>query len=751
MRYPQRLASLLAAAALATFAQSPAPPAVDPAPPDPQPTPAAAPPAVQPEPPAAQPEPPAAPKAEAPPNDDLYRFLENASAPESQAFYRGEAARARAALDAIPGRAAMLERIRALSETAPVVTQVRLAGKRVFYLKLAPRQPAPVLCMREGLSGAERVVLDPARFSGGPVRASIDWYAPAPDGRHVAYGISVGAEDSILRVLAVDAGRDLPVEIDRARFNADLAWHPDGRSFYYARIPAGNEGVHRYANIRLYRHVLGRSAARDEIVFAPGVGGARDVPEFVQPSLHLPAESRYAYAIAREGVRRELAVHVTEQGDLAKGLPRWRKIVGIEDGVTAIEGWKDELFLLTHKGAPNLQVMRMKATDAFTSARAIVPEGDAVIQDMALAKDAVYLRTAVGGVDRLEKTPIGLFGARARQFVRLPFDNAISQLVADPRVPGAIVRLQGWIEPPAILQVDVKGELRNTGLQPRPTVDFSAMDEVRLYAKSHDGASIPVTLVYKKTTTLNGRNPTLLVAYGSYGVTLAPTFDPASMAWLERGGIYAIAHVRGGGEHGLAWHMAGMRAQKTNTVLDFIAVAEFLSTYGFTGPGKLAAMGTGAGAIPAGVALARRPELFAAAVLRSPMLDMLRLEFTPNGPANLPEFGSSITPQGYAALRAISPLHQVRDAVAYPAVLLIAAPDDPLVALSQPGKMAARLAAANPGGKPVLLRIDAASRAAGPRAQHDEELADIYSFLAWQLEDAPVPPAPATVRPESLQ
>jgi len=262
-------------------------------------------------------------------------------------------------------------------------------------------------------------------------------------------------------------------------------------------------------------------------------------------------------------------------------------------------------------------------------------------------------------------------------------------------------------------------------------MDLSALDEVRLYTRSHDGTSIPVTLVYRKTTTLNGRNPTILEAFGSYGLTLSPRFDPALIAWLERGGVYAIAHVRGGGEHGLAWHMAGMRAQKTNTVLDFIAVAEFVTSYGFTSPAKLAAMGTGAGAIPAGGAIVRRPDLFAAAVLRSPMTDMVRLEFTPNGPANIPEFGSSTTPQGYAALRAISPLHQVKDATAYPAVLLTASADDPWVALSQPGKLAARLQAANPGGRPVLLRIEDASQPT--RVQHDEELADIYSFLLWQF------------------
>jgi prolyl oligopeptidase len=323
-------------------------------------------------------------------------------------------------------------------------------------------------------------------------------------------------------------------------------------------------------------------------------------------------------------------------------------------------------------------------------------------------------------------------------------------MVASPKVPGVLVRMEGWIEPPAIVQVDVKGELHKTGLQPPPPIDLSSMDSVRLHAKSADGASIPVTMVYKKTTTLNGRNPTLLTAYGSFGVTLAPTFDPALMAWLERGGVYAIAHVRGGGEYGMAWHLSGMRAQKPNTILDFIAVADFICKYGFTSPTHLAALGTGAGGIPVGGALVRRPDLFAAVVERVPMTDMVRMEETPQGPANIPEFGSATSSAGAAALRAISPYHHVKHA-AYPGVLITAGVNDPRMALWQPAKLAARLQSETTSGRPVLLRIEEGGGSPASREQHEEELADIYSFLLWQFEEAskpppappPAPPAPA--------
>jgi prolyl oligopeptidase len=212
--------------------------------------------------------------------DDPFRYLEDGNDPRTQEFFRSQATAATEQLALLPGRGRMLERVRALTEGATAVTQVRLAGRRVFYLRQAGARQ-PVLCMREGLQGAERVLLDPASLDQEPLRAAIDWYAPSPDGRHVAYGVSRGGDEaSVLRVLVADGPRDLPVAIDRARFNEHLAWHPDGRSFYYSRIPAGNPRARAYANMRVYRHMLGRDAASDEVVFAPGVGGARDVPEF---------------------------------------------------------------------------------------------------------------------------------------------------------------------------------------------------------------------------------------------------------------------------------------------------------------------------------------------------------------------------------------------------------------------------------------------------------------------------------------
>ena len=680
---------------------------------------------------------------------DPYRWLENEESADAQAFFHAQDEYTRHALARIPGRAALAARIRELSAAQVSVRNIALANGKVFYLKLFAGHDTPVLYVRDGFAGAERMLVDPVRFSTAAARAAIDWYRPSPDGRLVAYGVSLGgSEDSTLRVLEVRGARDTGVAIDRTRFNSGLAWHHDGRAFYYARIPEGGpaDAAHRYAGIRVYRHVVGRPAAQDEIVFASGVGGARDVPEFVYPSLVTPEDSTHAYAVVRHGVRREIAVYSTPVRELAKGLPRWTRIVGFDDGVTAIQAWKDDLYLLTHKDAPLNKVLVVKVgRDGVSRPRVAVPEGEAVILGMALAADALYLRSTVGGLERLERLNLGLGSSRTPEFVKTAFDVAITQLITHPRRPGAVLYLQGLIEPPAVMTVAAKtGNLANTGLQPAPRADFSAMDEVRLYATSRDGTKVPVTLLYRKSTMLTADNPTLLIGYGAYGIPQVPVFDATRLAWLERGGIIAFAHIRGGGEYGESWHLAGQKATKENTILDFIACAEFLVRYGFTSPRRLAIQGTSAGGIPSAGAMVRRPDLFAAVVPRVAVLDMLRFEFAANGPANIPEFGSVATREGFEALRKMSAYHQVKDGTAYPAVLLTTGMNDPRVDPWQAGKMAARLQAASTSGKPVLLRVEwqGGHGRGATREQREDELADIYAFLFWQFGNEEFVPPP---------
>lgn len=671
---------------------------------------------------------------------DPFRWLEQSDSPEVQAAFKAQAEFTRASLDRLPGRRELLERIAELSQATATVTDVKIAGGHVFYLKLSPGDRTPKLMTRDGLAGAERALLDPQRAGEGAPFA-INWYQPAPDGRRVAYGMSTGgSEDATLYVAETATGRDLGIKLPRARFNSRLAWSQDGAAFFYARYREGiAEASKRYEDIRVYRHVIGRGAEADELVFGRGVGGALGLPLQVYPYLLVPVESKFAYALATEGVRRELFVYQAPLKSLAEGKPQWHKIVDPADGITQFAAWSDDLYALSHKGAPRFRVVHASAgKPEFANARVIVPEDDGVWRSFVVAQDGLYLSEMLGGLDRLWRVSFSRWrlGEKKTEFLKIPFDVVISQMVADPRRPGVILRLQSWSEAPSIVSLDARtSNLTNTGWQPPSPVDFSQIDEVRLNATSFDGTVIPVSLVYRKSTLLSGDNPTLLTGYGSYGISVTPTFDATRLAWLERGGILAFAHIRGGGEYGEAWHKGGQKANKVNTTRDFIAAAEFLIKYGFTSPRRLAIQGGSAGGIPMGGALTQRPELFAAAIGRVAVADMVRIETTPNGPPNIPEFGSTATVEGFKALLAMSPYHHVQDGAVYPGVLLTTGVNDPRVDSWQAAKMAARLQAASASGKPVLLRIDyAAGHGQGSsRQSRIEELADIYSFLFWQF------------------
>lgn len=329
--------------------------------------------------------------------------------------------------------------------------------------------------------------------------------------------------------------------------------------------------------------------------------------------------------------------------------------------------------------------------------------------------------------------------ARARA-VTLPFSGAIQERVTDPLRQGALLRLAGWTEAPAYFAVDGKsGALARTALLPRARADFSGIASRQLRVKSQDGVEVPHTIVYPRNSVRDGGAPLLLEGYGAYGYVQEPSFWPALLAWLERGGIYAIAHVRGGGDLGKNWHLAGRRETKANSWRDFIACGDYLVSERWTSHPRLAAMGASAGGITVGNAVATRPELFAAFVNIAGFHDPLRSETGAAGPANVPEFGTVASEPGFRGLLAMSPYAKIEPGTRYPAALLTTGFNDQRVDPWDPGKMAARLQQANgaPGGsgRPVLLRVDfAAGR--GVTSTRDQAVAlyaDVFTFLFWQL------------------
>ena len=366
-------------------------------------------------------------------------------------------------------------------------------------------------------------------------------------------------------------------------------------------------------------------------------------------------------------------------------------------------------------------------------AAVVVPASDVVIVNISVTADALYAQDLDGGIGRLRRLP---YSGGHIQSVSLPYDDTIQALFTSATEPGAWLSLASWTRSTLWYKLDGKsGEVTDTGLVPPSPVDFSQIESEEVKAKSADGTMVPLSIIHKRGLAMDGSNATWLEGYGAYGIRLDPGFNPSWLAFLERGGVYAVAHVRGGGEYGEDWHLGGQKLTKQHTIDDFLAGAHYLIEHKYTSPAHLGGEGTSAGGITIGGAITQHPELFGAALIRVGDSDSLRSELMASGPANIPEFGTVKEPDGFKALFAMDAYQHVKAGVAYPAVLLTTGANDPRVAPWQAAKMAARLQAATSSGKSVLLRVeyDAGHGMGSTKSQRDAESADEMAFLLWQL------------------
>ena len=672
---------------------------------------------------------------------DPYQWMENDKDPEFQGWMKGQNDYTRQALGKLPGKDALQKRIEALSSASTLVYQVVTAGDYYFYLKRSPTDDNGKLYVRKGLKGAERLLVDPEKLGTKDVHYSIDYFVPSRDGRRLAYATSPGgSEDSTLGVLDVTTGKLLGEHITRARFGV-TAWAADGKSFFYnrlAQLPADAAPGDKYKKSMIYRHVIGQhvDGEGDKPELGFGLSPAVPVVPEENPILGYSAASPFAFAIVQKFVKREFAIYVAPYTSLDGAKTPWRKIADESDDIVDAAVHGNDIYLLTHQDASRFKVIRTSLVKPdLAHATTVIPAGDMVLTGLGGAKDALYVKALDGGIGRLLRVPFD--GGKVAQ-ARLPYDGAIAEFSTNEDKPGALLKLTSWTQPQLWYAYDPKtGQATDTQLRPRSPVDYSNITSVEVKAKSADGTLVPLSIIYRKDLKMDGSNPTILEGYGSYGVTLDPGFDPALLAWLERGGVFAVAHVRGGGEYGEDWHLGGQKLNKPNTVADFIACGEYLVQQHFTSPAKLAGQGGSAGGITVGGALTQRPDLFAAIIDNVGVSDNLRIELTPNGPPNVPEFGTVTTEDGFKGLYAMSAYHHVEAGKAYPAVLLTTGIHDPRVDSWQMAKMTARLQASSTSGKPILLRVDydAGHGIGSTKSQGIAERADEWAFLLWQFGD----------------
>ncbi|HEX4583374.1 MAG TPA: prolyl oligopeptidase family serine peptidase [Burkholderiaceae bacterium] len=680
---------------------------------------------------------------------DNYRYLENLKDPQVQAWMKAQADYTRAALDSLPGRQALLDRVHELSNADTRRGAFVRRGQRTFYLVFEPNAPLPKLCYRDGLKGEEHVLLDPATLGKGTsTHYALDFFMPSWDGRRLAYGVSAGgSEQSLMHVLEVDSGKLLQESIDRAT-NSVVAWRPDNRSFFYLRYakPTANTPASAMLyNGRTYLHVLGThvDGEGDPVVFGRGVSPRVDVPEGQGTFVVATPGSAYAIAVANHNMdANPSTLFVAPLASVTGSGTPWHRIASVEDGVTELRLRGEQLLFLSQKGAPRFRLLSTSlAHPDIRNPRVLVAEDRAVITDFAIARDGLYVRERDGALSHLLRVSLD---GRQKHHIALPFEGSLNGLITDARESGALFTMQSWVRSPVVLAYDPADDTSSdTGLILPSKVDTSELEAKEVFAVSYDGTRIPLSVIYKKGIQPDQTHRTLLRGYGSYGISLEPSFEPTILAWVERGGVLAVAHIRGGGEYGEDWHRAGFMLTKTNTIFDFIACGQYLVDAHYTSPKLLGAIGGSAGGITVGGALTWRPDLFGVILDLVGMSDALRTETEPNGPPNVSEFGSVESEAGFHGLYAMGAYEHVRDGTPYPAVMFSTGVNDPRVSPWHMAKMAARVQAATSSHKPVLLRVDydAGHGIGSTRSQRETLQADLWSFALWQMGDPQFQPA----------
>jgi prolyl oligopeptidase len=672
---------------------------------------------------------------------DSYRWMEDSKSAELDQWMRQQNEYARNVLGRIRVRSELLRRIDALSEQGPDARRMHMAQGQLFYLKRGAGDSAFKLIVRDR-RGHERILVDPEQRTSHETHYSIDFFKSSPDGRYVAYGMSAGgSEDSVIHVVEAGSGKELPDVIDRAGGNRGMiqtiVWHPNSKAFFYNRGRARTAGMSRadfQLRTRAYMHVLATDPSGDPALLGFGISPSLPFTDIDSPHIYAAPGSPYAVGLIYHGVRSEITLYTVRLDQIRGADTPWRKVIDVDDAVTHFAIKDRRVYLLTHKDASRSKVIVVPLLNGTAvDAKVVVPPSEAVLQRIAVAKDALYIRALDGGIGRVKRLD---FASTKFSDVPLPFDGSVQEIVTDPKRSGVVFKTEGWTQSSRFLQYFPEtGTVKNTGAIPPATADLSEVDAVEVKAKAADGTAIPLSIIFKRGLTRDGTAPTLLMGYGAYGSTEDPTFNATNLAWLERGGILAVAHVRGGGEYGEDWHRAGMKLTKANTIGDFIACAEYLIAQGYTSPRRLAGAGWSAGGITIGGALTRRPDLFAASIVGVGVSDNLRAETMIGGRENVEEFGSVKTKEGFDGLFAMSAYHHVVDGTAYPAVMLTTGVNDARVAPWQSAKMTARLQAATASQRPILLRVDYDSGhgAGATRAQRNAERADQYAFLLWQM------------------
>ena len=711
---------------------------------------------------------------------DNYRWLEDANSPETQKWDAEEMAYTRSILDPLPGRAAIEKRLTELLSIG-AVTPPQIAGRYYFYTKREGMQNQPVLYVRENLAeiareearehigdntpndqeapkaippanAPDRVLVDVNQLAADGTVA-LDWFEPSYNGKYVAYGTSTGgSEMSTLHIIDTKTGELLADTIERTRA-CSIAWLHDNSGFYYTRypnkgdVPAGEEMYNRH----VFFHMLGTPVETDDKIFGEG----RDPEDW--PSVHLSNDGRWLLINVSEGwTKSELYLM-----DINKDTPPTRVTTG-KDFLYSADIYDGKLYITTNEDAPRYRVFVTDAGDYDRSHwKELIPQWDAVLQSA-----RVYGRKLFAQYEKNATSMFVIYDLEGKNLLTSSLPGTVFQVTGRWNRDEAFYGFQSFITPPCVYRILLKPTPQEIPPLENPLQDVPVMKPTikdligatSLWTKvdapsvnpndytvdqewfnSKDGTRVPMFVVHKKELQKNGHTPTLLTGYGGFNVSLTPVFNRAAYLWLEHGGIYAVANLRGGSEFGEDWHRAGMLEKKQNVFDDMIAAVEHLISAKYTDARHLAIEGGSNGGLLMGAMITQRPELFRAVICRVPLLDMIHYENFQIAKLWIPEYGTAENPEQFKWLYAYSPYQHVKALEEYPAILFMTGESDTRVDPMHAKKMTAEMQAEAANGasrtRPILLRIESkAGHGAGkPVTKQIEEYTDVYSFLFWQV------------------
>jgi prolyl oligopeptidase len=570
----------------------------------------------------------------------------------------------------------------------------------------------------------ERVLVDPnAIDSTGSL--TIDFFVPSLDGSMVAASLSRGGtEAGDVHLFDVATGRELPdvlPHVNGGTAGGSVAWAPDGSGLWYTRYPAPGErpAEDRDFYQQAWFHRLGAPMSADTCVLG------RDLPKIAEIEFETSDDGRHLLVQVKNGDGGEIAWWMRGPDQAM------RSVAGFRDRVVGAEFGGDGLFLLSRAADPNGEVLRVPLDQpSLREARRVVPASGTAIDGIHVAGGRLYVEDIVGGPNEMR-----VFSLDGRHLGKLPLPPT-SSLAGFSRYAGeqCLVESESYTEPARWLRYDPStGSLAPTALALKSPADFSDVEVRREFAVSKDGTRVPISVLVRKGTPLDGKAPLLLYGYGGYGISEKPDFAARRKLWIEQGGIYAVANIRGGREFGDAWHEAGKLTRKQNVFDDFAACAQTLVDLHYTSADRLAIMGGSNGGLLMGAELTQHPALFRVVISEVGVYDMLREELSPNGLFNTTEYGTVRDSAQFRALFGYSPYHNVHDGTQYPATLLLTGVNDPRVVPSNSFKFAARLQSSGTT-RPILLRTSMTTGHIGtPLNARNEQYADIFAFLFSQL------------------